>query len=152
MKQEIAISQEKRKLEKENQINKQINAYYEEIIIEKKAREMAKEILYQGQTAQRENLLHKEQVRIMNQNINKFLIVYKEKDKMLEERNRTIKEKNTSIDILQQKINEFEQKIKKQTERNNEREKTDKEVFDIEESIKTEKRKTITLIILFMLF
>ena len=47
MRQEITISQEKRKLEKKNQIEKQINTYYEQIVIEKRAREMAKEIVYQ---------------------------------------------------------------------------------------------------------
>ena len=47
MKQEITISQEKRELEKKNQREKEIHTYYEAITIEKKAREMAKEILYQ---------------------------------------------------------------------------------------------------------
>ena len=88
----------------------------------------------------------------MNQNINKFLIVYKEKDKMIEERNRAIEEKNTSIDILQQKITELEGKMKKQTDGKNEKEIPDKEMFNIEENINIEKRKMVTLIILFVLF
>ncbi len=152
MRQEITISQEKRKLEKKNQIEKQINTYYEQIVIEKRAREMAKEIVYQWKINQNDNLLHREQVRIMNQNINKFLIVYKEKDKMIEERNRAIEEKNTSIDILQQKITELEGKMKKQTDGKNEKEIPDKEMFNIEENINIEKRKMVTLIILFVLF
>ena len=145
MRQEITISQEKRKLEKKNQIEKQINTYYEQIVIEKRAREMAKEIVYQWKINRNDNLLHREQVRIMNQNINKFLIVYKEKDKMIEER-------NTSIDILQQKITELEGKMKKQTDGKNEKEIPDKEMFNIEENINIEKRKMVTLIILFVLF
>ena len=152
MRQEITISQEKRKLEKKNQIEKQINTYYEQIVIEKRAREMAKEIVYQWKINRNDNLLHREQVRIMNQNINKFLIVYKEKDKMIEERNRAIEEKNTSIDILQQKITELEGKMKKQTDGKNEKEIPDKEMFNIEENINIEKRKMVTLIILFVLF
>ena len=47
MRQETTISQEKGKLEKENQIEKQIDAYYKQITIEKRAREIAKEIVYQ---------------------------------------------------------------------------------------------------------
>ena len=152
MRQEITISQEKRKLEKKNQIEKQINTYYEQIVIEKRAREMAKEIVYQWKINRNDNLLHREQVRIMNQTINKFLIVYKEKDKMIEERNRAIEEKNTSIDILQQKITELEGKMKKQTDGKNEKEIPDKEMFNIEENINIEKRKMVTLIILFVLF
>ena len=152
MKQEITISQEKRELEKKNQREKEIHTYYEAITIEKKAREMAKEILYQWQVAQEGNLLQREQVRIMNQNINKFLIVYKEKDKMIEERNKAIEEKNISIYILQQKINELEQNIKKQTYEENQRQTPDKKIFDIEEAIKREKRKIGTLIVLCILF
>ena len=152
MKQEIIISQEKREQEKEKQREKQIRAYYEEITIEKKAREMAKEILYQWQVIQEANLLHREQVRIMNQNINKFLIVYKEKDKMIEEKNKAIEEKNTSIYKLQEKINEMEQNIQEQTNEENQQYEPDKEIFDIEETIKIEKRKIGTLIILFVLF
>ena len=56
--------------------------------------------------------LQKHQAKIMNENIHKFIFVYQEKNKLLEEKDKAITEKNTSIYVLQKKLTEAEQKLK----------------------------------------
>ncbi|MFA7298279.1 MAG: hypothetical protein WC010_01405 [Candidatus Absconditabacterales bacterium] len=125
LKQEINGTQETLAL---NNIEKEINmfcekigqpTYEEEIVAIKETPEqiyqnaIMQQQTYQLQAHQEENHLYKEQAKIMNQNISKFLIVYKEKDKIIDTKSSTINERNKSIYILQQKLNEAEMKIKK---------------------------------------
>ena len=98
IKEEITTSQEKIRLENKRRIEEQINVFYDEINNTQRNRET-----HQNTAQGKEDTLHKEQVRIMNQNIRKFLLVYKEKDGIIEE-------KNKSIELLQQKIKEIEGK------------------------------------------
>lgn len=86
----------------------------------------------------------------MNQNIRKFLVVYKEKDEIIEEKNR-------SIDLLQQKLKKIEQKAQEKTLNESQNKDTPKQLlhkklYDIEETIESEKRKKITFIVLCILF
>ncbi len=115
LKQEINASQGIMQLEKIDQIEKEINVFYEKMqnpeaatISQTSARTpQTSQQVYQKTTIQQQpSALQKEQVRIMNENINKFLVVYKEKNKVIEE-------KTKSIYILQQKLNEAEQRLKK---------------------------------------
>jgi hypothetical protein len=53
-----------------------------------------------------------QQAKISNENFSKFLVVYREKDKKIEEKDRLLSDKNKSIYILQQKLTEAEQKLK----------------------------------------
>lgn len=82
---------------------------------------------------QKERILHREQIRIMNKNIQKFLLVYKEKEKTIEEKNKiietfhhkiiyiedAIREVHTNkeeekLTILQQKIDDINRRIDKE--------------------------------------
>ncbi len=135
LKKEIDVSQETLEIEKIHQIEREITIFYEhmknpEKIEENKSlsgetritQEIPKQIYenaivqqqaYQAQIYQQENALHKEQVKVMNANITKFLMVYKEKDKTIDEKNQAIDEKNKAIYVLQQKLNEAEHRLKK---------------------------------------
>ena len=130
LKKEINQTQETLELGKIDQIEKEITMFYdrmqnpqqseqkEEIVVVQETPEQVyqnaviQQQTYQLQAHQQQNSLHKEQVKVMNQNISKFLIVYKEKDKLIDEKSKTINEKNKSIYILQQKLNEAEARIK----------------------------------------
>ncbi len=126
LKQEIYISQDGFQLEKIDQIEKEITMFYESIqqqqehpspetpnTIEKIS---TSQKIYQ-ETIQPEVITPK----INNENLSKFLVVYREKDKVIEEKNRLLNEKNKSIYILQQKLNEAENHLKSyiQQEKNN---------------------------------
>lgn len=130
LKQDIGISQETLEIGKFDQIEKEITMFYTEMqnieekmqrwtapINEEPTREESSAqniydnaIIHQRNYELQENSqrtdLQKEQVRVMNANISKFLLVYREKDKAIEE-------KNKSIYILQKKLNEAEQRIKR---------------------------------------
>lgn len=100
---------------------------------------------YQEKSNQEEEILHKEQVRIMNQNISKFLIIYREKDKIIEG-------KDKHIQTLQQRLNEIEREIeniythKKKTEYM-----FDQRLYEVTKKIQEEEKRTIILIVLFIL-
>ncbi len=100
---------------------------------------------YQEKNNQEEDILHKEQVRIMNQNISKFLIIYREKDK-------TIEEKDKYIQTLQQRFNGIEREIeniythKKKTEYM-----FDQRLYELTKQTQEEEKRTIILIVLFIL-
>ena len=130
LKQEIHISKEIGELDKIDQIEKEISLFYEKmhntepeqkeqtVIVHETPQQIYQQAIiqqqtYQIQANQKETTLHKEQARVMNQNISKFLIVFREKDQVIDERNKAIDEKNKSIYILQQKLNEAENRIKK---------------------------------------
>lgn len=136
LKQEINGTQEMLELDKIDQIEKEISMFYEKmknpqstqqretipvnqetVIVQETPQQVYQNAViqqqtYQLQAQQQENSLQKEQAKVMNQNISKFLIVYKEKDKVIDEKSRIINEKNKSIYILQQKLNEAEVRIK----------------------------------------
>jgi chromosome segregation ATPase len=143
LKKEINISQEALESDKIDQIEKEITMFYEKMQNYQKETEQNKEIkksepVVQQPVIQQPTPIHKDQIRIMNENISKFLIVYKEKDKTIDDKNRAIDEKNKSIHILQQKLNETEQRLKKlMTERQNSENK---------DAIIEEKIKTITML------
>jgi hypothetical protein len=140
LKKEISISKEIGELTKIDQIEKEISMFYEKmqkpepeqkeetVVVQETPQQIYQQAIiqqqaYQLQSNQQQTTLHKEQVKIMNQNISKFLMVYREKDKTIDDKNKAIDEKNKSIYILQQKLNEAEHRIKKfiaeqQTEKN----------------------------------
>lgn len=137
LKQEIHTSQETLELKKIDQIEKEITTFYEKMHNPKKPEDtpsvsihqepvivkqtpqdiydkaVIQKQAYQLQANQQQTSLHKEQIKVMNENISKFLIVYREKDKIIEDKNKAIDEKNKSIYILQQKLIEAEQRLKK---------------------------------------
>lgn len=131
LKKEIGTSQTTLEIEKIDQIEKEISSFYERmqtptaqdktkeqpIVAQQTAQQIYEEALqkkqeYEQQTNQQEASLHKQQAKVMNENISKFLLVFKEKDSIIEQKNKSIDEKNKSIYILQQKLNEAEQRIK----------------------------------------
>ena len=81
----------------------------------------------------------------MNQNINKFLIIYREKEKVIEEKNR-------HIQILQQRFNEIEREIENI---HSYKEKTEyifeQKLDNLKEQIQEEEKRTMILMILFIL-
>lgn len=130
LKKEIDISQAALEIEKISQIEKEITIFYENMknpekieekqslseeikIVQKMPQQIYENTTLQQQIYQQENELHKEQIKVMNANITKFLTVYKEKDRTIDEKNNAIDEKNKSIYVLQQKLNEAEHRLKK---------------------------------------
>lgn len=136
LKQEIYASQEAVELQKIDQIEKDITMFYERmqekqkeevrrpepapetVVVKETPQQIYQQAViqqqaYQLQTKQQQTSLHKEQIRVMNENISKFLVVYREKDKAIEDKNKAIDEKNKSIYILQQKLNEAEHRLKR---------------------------------------
>lgn len=132
LKQEIQASQETTEFEKIDQIEKDISMFYERmqnkqeeehpvpetVVVKETPQQIYQQAViqqqaYQLQAKQQQGTLHKEQIRVMNENISKFLVVYREKDKVIEGKNKAIDEKNKSIYILQQKLQDAEQRVKK---------------------------------------
>lgn len=75
------------------------------------------------QTSQEDDILHTEQIRIMNKNISKFLLVYREKDAIIANKTKAISilqqiigEKNICIDTIGYKLKTIEQNILKMIE------------------------------------
>lgn len=137
LKQEIQISQEVWEANNIDKIEEEITRFYERMQNPKKMEENKKTIPvperdivketpqhiyqqaviqqqeYQLQAKQQQTTLHKEQIKVMNENISKFLVVYREKDKVIEDKNRALDEKNKSIYVLQQKLQEAEARLKR---------------------------------------
>jgi predicted nucleotide-binding protein (sugar kinase/HSP70/actin superfamily) len=81
----------------------------------------------------------------MNQNISKFLIIYREKEK-------TIEEKNKHIQTLQQRFNEIEKDIENiYTHKEKTEYMFDQRLYNVTKQIQEEEKRTIILIVLFIL-
>ena len=89
-----------------------------------------------------EELLHREQIRIMNNNISKFLLIYKEKQRIIEEKDR-------SINLLQQRFNEIENKRKEMIHLKEDQQANEINIrlYDIEKKIEKGQKKSILIII-----
>ncbi|MEI6773984.1 MAG: hypothetical protein WCL18_04165 [bacterium] len=123
--QEIILSQEPRetdKIDKIEYIEKEMAMFYEKMNNIEKRQEIERnempQGIFQSQTSPQEISLHTQQIRIMNQNIEKFLLVYKEKDASIEKKSKTItalqekaEEKNRLMDTILYKLKAIEQKI-----------------------------------------
>lgn len=120
LKQDIYVSQDGFQLEKIDQIEDEITKFYEQMQWEQTEQKQGEvvqtlektptEAIYQ-QTTQIPQI-QPQQAKISNENFSKFLVVYREKDKVIEEKNRLLGDKNKSIYILQQKLTEAEEKLK----------------------------------------
>jgi len=126
LKQEITTAQKVHtEIKKIQQIEDDINIFYQNMQATKREEATSKESVediykeaYRQQlekqnTNTQQSDIQKQQAKIMNENIQKFLFVYKEKNKLLDEKERALDEKNKSIYILQQKLTEAEENIKK---------------------------------------
>lgn len=123
LKQEIYISQDGFQLEKIDQIEKEIHTFYERMqgqqvseqtpiqasIPAVQQRETSTQQIYQNTV---QPVVRMETPRVSNESFSKFLVVYREKDKVIDDKNRLINEKNKSIYVLQQKLTEAETKVK----------------------------------------
>lgn len=145
LKQEIYIGQDGCfELEKINQMEKEITMFYNSIQQEEKQEEkqistlqpvqnseQSHPTIFQPQQQEMQTQIVQEQPnttpsKTYNENFSKFLVVYREKDKAIEEKNRMIDEKNKSIYVLQHKLNESEQKLKQYIAQENNNQNKDK--------------------------
>jgi len=110
LKQEIYVSQNWFELENIDKIEQEINSFYEHI--KKQEAQITPVTPQNNQTPQIQINPDIKKTQSQNENFSKFLIVYREKDKAIEDRNRLLTEKNKSIYILQQKLTEAETKVK----------------------------------------
>jgi hypothetical protein len=119
-------------------IEDDINTFYEQ----KSTRQ--KVVWNPNDTLSQEELLHREQIRIMNNNISKFLFIYREKQRIIDEKNR-------SIHLLQQRLNEIENTYKEMinTKENEQENDINKRFYDIGKKIENTQEKS-TFIIIFM--
>lgn len=132
LKRDINISQGMLQLEKIDHIEEEISTFYDKMTEDAKTKDQRSMPMQTTQQArQQQTALQKEQVRIMNENISKFMVVCKEKNKLIEER-------NTTIALLQQKLSESQQQLKTFMEEH----KDDKD----KDSIIEEKTKAITVL------
>ncbi len=116
LKQNIYVSQDGFQLEKIDQMEKEIDTFYQTMQWQNTTENKVDTNILPNTPIQQEELqlpqIEQNTKKIHNENISKFLIVYREKDKIIEEKNQFINEKNKSIYILQQKLTEAENKLK----------------------------------------
>ena len=126
LKQEIYVSQDGFQLEKIDQIEKDIHMFYEKMQGQQTPEQVqtptntqqSNSTIQQAQQTQQiyqntvQPVVRMETPRVTNESFSKFLVVYREKDKVIDDKNRLINEKNKSIYVLQQKLTEAELKLK----------------------------------------
>lgn len=114
--------------------------------------ELNTEIVNQSSTT---NLMDKETENVIDQKIEKFFLIFKEKEKMLEEKNKV-------IFVLQQRVSELENKIqhmialpdynKEKQEAIIEKQKLEEKIGQLKGMIKNEKLKNLIFIWLSLIF
>lgn len=118
--------------------------------------ELSSEIINQNTTTQTTNLANKGNIEnVIDQKVEKFFLIFKEKEKMLEE-------KNKMIFVLQQRVSELETKIKhmialpdynkEKQEAIIEKQKLEEKIGQLKGMIKNEKLKNLIFIGLSLIF